>query len=333
VSTSVEEAAPSPEDPSTVAHPSATARARAPGQQVLALLRSVRGLASRPSVRPWLLGTTALVFVILAVTSFRSLPDEGRDPRPVLLAVLVLVTTPATLVLNALEYRFMASTLDHRVGMRSALRVSLVASVANYLPAPGGVAVRTAALRRRGSTIRSAFSVNVIAGLVWAGLTGIVAGGALLIAAELRTRALGATLIGLGLVVTGLVLMRRRGPGWGPSAIGLVAIELATVVVSGVRLWVAFAAIGQTASIGAAVAMSSSTVLAALVGVFPAGLGLRELLAGGIAATVDVTPAAAVAATAVDRLAGQVGLALAAVATGIRWGDLRGSRPDTSPAG
>jgi CubicO group peptidase (beta-lactamase class C family) len=55
------------------------------------------------------------------------------------------VRTPLTLALNALEYRFMASRLGHRVGFRGALRVSLIASIANYLPAPGGIAVRTAA--------------------------------------------------------------------------------------------------------------------------------------------------------------------------------------------
>ncbi|MGH9112704.1 MAG: lysylphosphatidylglycerol synthase domain-containing protein, partial [Acidimicrobiales bacterium] len=148
--------------------PSDTTRGRSVIDAAVRLVRAVREAAGRPSVRPWLIGATALAFVALSVGSFRALPDDGRSAKPALVAVLVLVTTPATLALNGLEYRFMGRTLGHRIGFRHAMRISLVASIANYLPAPGGVAVRTAALKRRGSTVRSAVSINAVAGLVWA---------------------------------------------------------------------------------------------------------------------------------------------------------------------
>jgi uncharacterized membrane protein YbhN (UPF0104 family) len=289
-------------------------------------LRRTREWASRPALRPWLLAAAAAIFLLLAVGSFRSLPDDVHL-RPVLVLVLVLVAVPLTLALNALEYRMMAAALGHRVGFRSALHVSLVASIANYLPAPGGVAVRTAALRRRGSPVRSAISANILAGLVWLGLTAIVSGSALLVAGQLPVRATVAVGGGVVLVTAGAVLMRRARSDWLGLFGRLAAVELATVLISAGRIWIALAAIGQTSSFGSATAISASAVLAALLGVLPAGLGLRELLAGGLATLVDVPAATAIAATALDRVAGQVGMAICAVATGVRWSELRQPTP------
>lgn len=322
------------EDPQTVAILDATNEKAEPAasgglDRATAQLRRLRQWASRPSLRPWLLALAALLFLALAVGSFRSLPDEARHIRPVLIAVLVVGATPATLALNAIEYRFMAATLGHNVGVQRAFHVSLVASIANYLPAPGGVAVRTAALRRSGSTVRSAIAVNIVAGMVWLGLTGVVAGLALLANDELALRAAGAAAVGLALLAAAGVRMRRNRVGWLARFGQLIAIELATVAVSAGRLWIALAAIGETASLGEATAISASGVLAALLGIFPAGLGLRELLAGGLAAAVDIPAAAAVAATAVDRVAGQVGMAITALASGVHWSELRRATADS----
>src|SRR5918997_866564 len=204
--------------------------------------RTVQQVAGRPSLRPWLLGATGIAFIALVVVSFTSLPD-GRSLRLPLIAVLILVATPSTLLLNAVKYRTRAAALGHDIGVRSAMQVSIVATLVNYLPipAPGGIAVRTAALARRGSTVRSAISINAVTGVLWAGL-----------------------------------------------------------------------------------AISGSTVIAAMVGIAPAGLGLREAIAGGIAAAVDVPAAAAVAASAVDRVASQIGLLLCAPFTGLRWSQITG---------
>jgi uncharacterized membrane protein YbhN (UPF0104 family) len=291
-------------------------------RRLVAAAGSVRQLASRPRVRPWLFAATALVFVALAVTSFRSLPDEGRSARPALVAVLILVTAPATLALNALEYRFMASRLGHRIDFRHAMRVSLIASIANYLPAPGGVAVRTAALKRQGSTVRSAVSINAVAGLVWIGSTGLIGGAAMLSDDRLAGRAAAAIVVGL-LAIGGAVFWLSRGGGdWPRLFRQILLIELAVVVVSGTRVWLSLAAIGQPADFGASIAISSSTVFAALLGIFPAGLGLREIIAGGIATAVEVPAASAVAASAVDRIASQVGMAVTAVLIGVKRQDL-----------
>jgi hypothetical protein len=282
-----------------------------------------------------LLLTAAAVFVAMAVGSFRALPDEGRSGNLWLVAVLVLVTTPATLVLNALEYRAMAHALDHRIRFDSAVRVSLVASLANYLPAPGGVAVRTAALKRAGSSVGSALWINAVAVAIWAGAAAAGAGTGMLTATP---RAVTGTVIataGVAAIVAAALVVHRRAPTrWRETFSALFLVEVGLVLVSGLRVWISLAAIGQATNPGAAVAIASAVVIAALVGVFPAGLGLREGIAGGLAAAVGVAAAAAIAASTVDRVASQIGMALCAPLLGVRWRDIAGGvkPPDRQPA-
>lgn len=295
------------------------------------LATTLRQFAARPSVRPWLLLSAAVVFIAMAVGSFQSLPDEGRGGNWWLIGVLILVATPGTLVLNALEYRSMARALDHDIDFDGAVRVSLVASLANYLPAPGGVAVRTAALKREGSSVGSALSINAVAVVLWAGSAATCAGLGLLFGTERVVAGALAAVAGLAAIGGGAFLLRRSRDDWRPNLVRLLLVETGLVLISGLRVWISLAAIGEATALGAAIAIASSTVIAALVGIFPAGLGLREGIAGGLAAAVQVPVAAAVAASAVDRVASQIGMALCAPIMGIRWRDVVG-RPDQDKA-
>jgi hypothetical protein len=54
------------------------------------------------------------------------------------------------------------------------------------------------------------------------------------------------------------------------------------------------------------------------IGIFPAGLGLREGLAAGLAVAIQVSPALAVAASTVERLSGLAGRALVVPILGLR---------------
>lgn len=296
------------------------------------LVRKLRQVSSNPTLRPWLLLFAGLVFAVLVYQSFRSLPDTGKSPRPLVMVPYVLLLAPTMLALNALEYRAMGLALGHRIGFRSAARVGLTASLANYLPAPGGVVVRTAALKGKGSSIGSAVSINAVAGLLWLALASLAAGIALLLTGALPQRGALGVALGAVCLVAAALWARRSGQGWRRSFGRLVWVEAGIVVIAGLRVWAAFLAIGQTASIGAAVAISSSTVIAAAVGIFPAGLGLREAISGGLAVAVSVPSAAAVAAMAIDRVAGQVGMAICAPFLGLVGSRRRRDEPDATGA-
>jgi len=245
-----------------------------------------------------------VLFVAISVTSFSSLPT-GNDVRWGLLAVIVFLVNPWMLMANAAEYRAMARIAGHDVPWPGALRLTVIASAANLFPLPGGVLVRTQALRARGSSYRHALAVNGAAGLVWIGC------GALIIAAlSLQgptTWALGAaaTATGLCALAASVIIIRRiRHDSVGPTFAVLVAVESVTVGLSALRIYLAFQFLGLSATPAEAIALSASIIVAAAIGIFPAGLGLREVLAGLIGASIGVGPSVAVAATAVDRICG-----------------------------
>jgi hypothetical protein len=262
--------------------------------------------------RRWLLAFALLLFVVISVASFRGLPD-GVRLHWWALPVLVLVTTPLTVLANSAEFRVMGAINGHVIGWLSAARLTVIAGAANLLPLPGGLVIRTQALRKAGSSYRHALAANAAAGLAW------IAMGSLAIAAlfvrDSHTR-LGAALLaigGLACLVAVRAILRRVGRTAATRYLAqLMVIELATVVVSGARIFLAFRLIGLTASAAQSIALTASQIIAAAVGIFPAGLGLREALAGGIGSAVHLALTASVAATAADRVAGQLGLAVLA---------------------
>ena len=106
------------------------------------------------------------VFLVVTALSFRSLAGHVEMHWWVL-PILLLVTGPLTQVANAAEFRYMGLINGHRIGWLDSVRLTVAASAANLLPLPGGVVIRTAALRQRGSSYRRALAANGVAGLIW----------------------------------------------------------------------------------------------------------------------------------------------------------------------
>jgi hypothetical protein len=124
----------------------------------------------------------------------------------------------------------------------------------------------------------------------------------------------GVTLVALGLALcVGSLLTIRRIVGssndWRRISIRVLIIEFLSVSIDCVRLYFVVKAIGGSASFVAATALSFANVISTAVGIFPAGLGIREALsalvgvAAGLSETLSVTTAVA------DRIVVLLGLA------------------------
>jgi hypothetical protein len=275
--------------------------------------------------RQWLLACAFVLFVVISVLAFRALPD-GVRLRWGVLPLLVLVTTPLSVLANAAEFRVMGAINGHDIGWLSAARLTVIAGAANLLPLPGGIVIRTQALRKAGSSYRHALAANAAAGLAWIGMGSLAI--AVLFVRDRRLAAALLMVVGLACLVAVRAILHRIDRATSTRYLAqLIVIELATVVVSGARIFLAFRLIGLTASAAQSIALTASQIVAAAVGVFPAGLGLREALAGGIGSAVHLPLSASVAATAADRIAGQLGLAglAAALLLSVRR---RGNPPD-----
>jgi hypothetical protein len=279
-----------------------------------AVLRRIEQLfASRggsPRVRRLLLIIALIVFVVVSVISFRSLPD-GVHFHWWALPIVLAVTTPLTVLANAAEFRVMGAINGHSVRWLAAVRLTVIAGAANLLPLPGGIVIRTQALRQRGSSYKHALAANVVAGIAWIGTGALAIAVLLAFRPSSRLAALVLTVVGIACLVGVLVILHRMDRTSAARFLWrFVLVEAATVIVSGARLFFVFRLIGLAASAAQAVALTASQIIAAAVGIFPAGLGLREILAAGIGSAVDLPAGEAVAVTASDRIAVQITLAV-----------------------
>jgi len=255
------------------------------------------------------------VFVGVAVAGFSALPDVRGALRWPLLVLAAVVGVPVTLALNGIEYRLSGVMLGHAVPLWPAMRIAVLSSAANLLPVPGAVIVRTQALRRLGSSLGRATASALAIGGLWAGTTVALAGVARLAAGSAAAGGalLAAGVIGIGI---GYALVRRLHGADGSAGLTatVVALEAVFVVVAALRLLWVIEGLGFDASLGQAVVLSLSGVVASVVAVFPGGLGIREAVAGGLAPLIGLPASVALAAAAVDRLIGV--LVLAPIAAG-----------------
>jgi hypothetical protein len=297
---------PQPDDDAELVRASRTEQWKA---RLLRLERAVnRGTAS-PRVRSSFLGFAMVAFIALTVISFVALPNNTSF-RWWLLPILAFVMAPLTVLINTAEFRTIGLINNHRLPWFSSMRLTIIAAASNLLPLPGGIVIRTQALRQRGSSYKHALGANAAAGIAWIG-TGCLAVGLLFLGNSDRHIA-SAILIALGCVCVWVVWrgLKRANPTHALRLLlRLFLIEALTVLVSAVRLFLAIRFIGQSMTAVQAVAVSSSAIISAAVGIFPSGLGLREALAGGIGSAVGLTVAASIAASAADRITSELGLA------------------------
>ena len=92
------------------------------------------------------------------------------------------------------------------------------------------------------------------------------------------------------------------------------------------RLTLILAALGYGLSVSDAAALAAAGIVASAAGLFPGGLGLRELLSGVAAGVVGLDPAVGVVVAAVDRL---VTLAVLAVVSAVLVATGSTPPPDT----
>ena len=237
------------------------------------------------------------------VFSLNSLQGAAiQDPKR--LIVVIVVLAPLSVCLSAVEFGLSGRVVGHRFRFIESLTISVGAAAANILPIPGSYLVRSNKLRRAGSPIGDALGSTAAVGLTWIGVAGLVAGVLLAIAAE--------AFVGLLFMAGGAVAL-ISGTSWlvAVSAeasrvfiILIVAVEAAMVLVSAARLFVVLQSLGVDPTPVQAVTLAVSSVLATGLAFFPAGLGIREVIAGALSPLVGLTPAVGVLAAAVNRIVG-----------------------------
>lgn len=247
---------------------------------------------------------SALVFVVATVVAWRNLPPIEDGIRWWAFALVGVLGVPASIWNRGAEFSAVARLSGRQVGVHERVRVALIGTAANILPIPGSVMVRGEVLRRKGVPVRTIGWATAITAAVWIGSTGLVAGGLL---AALSTR----HVLGGLLAVGGAALcagaswsvLRRSGVPEPGRALGhLFVVEVASIVLGGLRLWGVLTALGYDAEIQQAVGLTVAGLVSSAVGFAPAGLGVRELSAAAISPLVGLPTSLGLLAAALNRL-------------------------------
>jgi uncharacterized membrane protein YbhN (UPF0104 family) len=286
--------------------------------RVLEWIAAVRSWGSAPSRRRLVYLVALVLFVGSTVVAWQSLPETEEGLDWTLVALAALLVLPGALV-NAEEYRVSADVLGQDVPLARALRVSVIAAAFNLLPVPGSVVVRTGALTKGGSTTRRAVASTAATGLVYIGAALILAGAVQVQQGEGELAlVLVAAISGVGLFVAALLLIARL-TGHVPhrQMVRLTAVEFLSVTIKAVRLLLVISALGYELDLAQAASLSVATVAASAIGVFPGGLGIRELLAGVISPAIGLPVSVGLVGTSFDRV---IGLAtLSVVGAAVLW--------------
>jgi hypothetical protein len=283
------------------------------GRRTADLLRRFSELRDRAQLRKLqrpLLIAAVVLFVVMTAAGIGNLPDAPEPVRWWLLA-LILVTTPVGVVLNAAEYRVSALMVGQRASLVVATRVAVLGSAFNLLPIPGAVLVRTQALRESGSSYKRAIGTAGVSGAAYLAMGFGTAGAALVprlpgVAASFLVIA--ALFVALTVAGVRAYVAERRVF----LSAYLLGVELGSVVIKAVALLIIGRAVGYRVALDDALVVNLSTVVTAAVGILPAGLGLRELLAGLLSPLAGLDASVGLVITAFSRILSLAMLALMA---------------------
>lgn len=221
--------------------------------------------------------------------------------------LLIAVVVPIVMFLNGLELVIAGTAVQQRLGVLEAVRVGILATAANLLPIPGAILVRTQVLKEGGSRYRDAVRSTGAIGVGWLATSFLLAG-----VFQWDGRPfLALILLSAGVASSALVAVLLRFSAARLTVIGAIfAVEGLFVLITAIRLYAAFMAIQTPISLDQAFVLAIAAALASAIGVFPGGLGLRELIAGALSPLVGLPAATGVVVTAIDRLVGIAVLAI-----------------------
>lgn len=266
-----------------------------------------------------LLCAAVVLFVAGTVLSYAQLPQSDAPVQPRWLLLVALIGVPLTILLNGAEYDASARLLGHRIPFLEAIRVSVLGTAANLLPIPGSFLVRVRGLARLGSTVGRAVSSTGITGMIWIGMTGLIAGASQLASGRIPLGA-GLLTVGLGALLAVGVLLATSGTAAPSKAlVYIAAVESGLVLISMLRQYFALRGLGVSISLAQAATLTLAGVLASAAGFMPGGLGLRELIAAAMSPLVGLPPTVGFVAAALDRLVGLVTLSPVSAALLVRY--------------
>lgn len=211
-------------------------------------------------------------------------------------------------LLNATEYWLAARWVGVSVTPLQSIRITVLASAANLAPLPGAALVRGRELYNLGGELQAVTRSLAAIAMSWlsVSLSATAISIALVGSASVAVGFLSVTLVSAGLII----FLLPTESGRSMAMLECVLLEVAIVGVQGTAIYAAFHALSLDISLVQAIGLPAAGAVSSAIGVLPGGLGLREVLAGGLAPLLGLEPSTGVLGTAADRVIGLTALAV-----------------------
>lgn len=248
---------------------------------------------------------TFLLVVVSLVVSSRSLGAiEGFSLWGYLYIIGVLI--PSGFSIIGLQFSLACKALNVKVDFAESLRVASAATIANLLPIPGALFVRISSLKKKGIPIKRATAVTAAVSLVVLSMSLTISGFILVGISHLYGAV--ALMLGLAVGILSLYILSHNVDESIKVLWKLCLLAMYISLISGMNLFFIMMALGRHISLSSAVVISASGVLASALGIFPGGLGARELIAGGLSLIFGFDAGIIVTAVLITRVAESLGL-------------------------
>jgi len=253
----------------------------------------------RQGLRKIGLGAAIVIFTAGFILAIRATPQGMLEVRFAILIPYALFLPPLTYLLQSIELTLTAKAVGVRLNRKQASEIVLYSNVATFLPIPGGLLTRTAALRANGVPVaRSATAVLLFTGIAgtvafaYAGLW-VIASQPIMGTASLMIAAIGAT------ICSGIARRLQVAS----SVIGqAVTLRIATTIYESLCFVIIFAAIGAPIALNQAAVLVVSGFIAMALTIFPSGIGVREGIVALLSPLVGIDPATGFLAAATMRI-------------------------------
>ena len=264
------------------------------------VLSDLRTWLERPEIRR-VFKIAGLGFVAFgAIWSVITLDLTWSKLSPQLLLLNLILLAPANFIVAALSLRINAVALGREISNGKSLYTVAVANVAELLPVPGGALVRGAALVNAGARVGESARIVALTSILTLLMTLCLSLSALAILAAPVWGWL-AVASSAGLVVLLVLLVRITGAS---HVIAMILIRIVMLTLTLVRLSVAFATFGVSIDWIEAALYVVAPTLGAAVAIVPAGLGVNEAIAAGLATLISASSASAFLAVTLNRVLG-----------------------------
>ncbi len=225
------------------------------------------------------------------------------------IALLGLIVVPLTFLYGAVNFWVLAKGAGATSNFGLAFKTACIAQFAEILPLPGGAMVRGGALMVQGTSLKRAASHVTVNAVLWVACAALAAGIALGLGNAIALAIAAGGLLGIGLCLAWITRASTL-------AIALTAFVIRGfgLLLAGLRLFLAFAAISVPLDLIDAVPFAFAAILGSASSLAPGGLGIGEMLGAAMANLTVVTPAAAFLAVGLNRI---IGIAISGIATAI----------------